>query len=164
MGTVTIGSSTYSVYGTHAALTDYAAGSFVHAATYAAATTANQQRALVEATRILLSLTWVDAANANVDTASATAIQAAQELALAGLADAAVFTAATASSNIKSAGAGKAAVEFFSPVGVGRFPVRVMDLLSGLVEGIGSTLYGGAESGGTDESSDFDDGAYALTL
>ena len=163
MGTVTIGSATYAVYGTHAALTEYAAGSFVHADAYAAATTARQQRALVEATRILLSLTWVDAANASVDTASATAIQAAQELALAGLADAAVFTAATASSNIKSAGAGKAAVEFFSPVSVGRFPVRVMDLLAGLVESIGSTPYGAAESGGTNESTDFDDAAYTLT-
>ena len=163
MGTVTIGSATYAVYGTHAALTEYAAGSFVHADTYAATTTARQQRALVEATRILLSLTWVDEANADADTASAIAIQAAQELALAGLADPAVFTAATASINVKSVGAGSAAVEFFAPVGVGRFPVRVMDLLSGLVEGAGSTLYGGVESGGTDESSDFDDAAYTLT-
>lgn len=162
MGTVTISSITYNVYGTHAALTEYAGGSLVHAATYSAAATATQQRALVEATRILVSLSWLDAANASVSTASATAVQAAQELALAGLADVSVFTAATASVNVKSAGAGPAAVEFFSPIGVGRFPPRVMDLLSGLVDGIGSSLYGATESGGT-ESTDFDDGAYILT-
>lgn len=163
MGTVTIGSSTYSVYGTHAALTDYAAGSLVHATTYAAATTANQQRALVEATRILLSLSWVDAANGSVGTASAVVVQAAQELALAGLADVGVFTAATASTNIKAI-TGKVGVEFFAPVSIGRFPARVMDLLGGLVEGIGSSPYGSTESGGTSESTDFDDGAYLLTI
>lgn len=162
MGTVTIGSSTYNVYGTHAELTAYAGGSLTHAAIYAASDTTEQQRALVEATRILASLSWVDTANASVTTASALVVQAAQELALAGLANVAVFTAATSSVNVKSAGAGPAAVEFFSPIKVGRFPVRVMDLLSGLVDGVGSVPYGSSESGGTDQTVDFDDGIYGV--
>jgi hypothetical protein len=163
MGTVTIGSDTFDVYGTHALLASYAAGSYVHGDTFTAATTTQQDRALVEATRLLVAQTWLDTANAVVGTAAAAVIQAAQELALAGLADAAVFTQASASLKVRSVDAKGVGVEFFSPTAVGRFPVRVMDLISALLDGGGNDApMGSTGAGGTDAESDFDDDAYTL--
>lgn len=159
MGSVTIGSGTYAVYGTHAELTTYASGSFVHATAYAAATSTDQARALVEATRLLVALPWIDAANADVSTAGAAAIQGAQELALSGLVDAEVFTRATSSQNVRAV-TGKVGVEFFAPVSVGRFPPRVMDLIAGLIDGASGGNYGVSEAGGTDAESSFDDDVF----
>ena len=101
MPTITIGSDTFDSYSTIADLASYAAGSLVHGDTYDAATATQRSRAMVEATRCLVAMSWLDADNADVDAADALVVQAAQELALYGLADAAGFTRATSSEKVK---------------------------------------------------------------
>ena len=164
MPTITIGSDTFDSYSTVAALASYAAGSLVHGDTYDAATATQRSRAMVEATRCLVAMSWLDTDDADVDAADALVVQAAQELALYGLADAAVFTRATSSDKVKRVDAKGVGVEFFAPTSVGRFPARVMDLIAGRLDGGGNDApFGSSEAGGTDAESAFDDDAYELT-
>ena len=74
MGTVTIGSDTFDVFGTSAGLATYANGSAAYYATYATANVAdaNQvKRTHVEATRLIALMPFADAADAVPATASA---------------------------------------------------------------------------------------------
>lgn len=167
MGSVTIGSSTYEVYGTTAGLAEYANGSLTFAATYTAALAASSSspaRALVEATRMLTLQPWADDADADVDTAQTAVVTAAYELALAALADAAVFATTSTDKLVRKVEAGGAAVEFFAPTIGGRFPSRVMELIGPLLEGAtGGTVTTGAYATGVDGLSQFDDAdAYGI--
>lgn len=165
MPTITIGADTFDSYSTVAGLASYAAGSLVHGDAYDAATATQRARAMIEATRCLVAMSWLDADDADVGAADALVIQAAQELALYGLADAAVFTRASSSEKVKRVDAKGVGVEFFSPTSVGRFPARVMDLIGALLDGGGNdSPFGSSEAGGTDAESAFDDDGYTLTV
>lgn len=155
MGTRTIGAYTFDVYGTAAGLTEYATGSAAYYATFTAAATDDVARAHVEATRLISRLTFADTVDADPATSTDEVLLAAcYELTLAALADPAVLTQTSASKNIKAI-TGKVGVEFFAPVVGGRFPARVMELLTGLLAS--GTDWAGAYVGGASECSDFDE-------
>lgn len=166
MGTVTIGSDTFGAYGTTAGLASYANGSAAFYAAHAAATADARARTHVECSRLIAVLPFDDTANADPATATGAVVTACYELTLAALADPSILTAASASSQVKSVGAGPAAVEFFAPTRGGRFPARVMAHLSALLASASdsSTTAGAYVSAVVDEGSDFDaDDAYTLT-
>lgn len=161
MGTRTIGGYTFDVYGTAAGLTEYATGSAAYYATFTAAATDTAARAHVEATRLISRLTFASTVDSDPATTSeANLIAACYELALAGLADGAVLTASSATKNIKAI-TGKVGVEFFAPTLGGRFPTRVMELLTPLLTS--ADTYAATYVGGTSTASDFDeDDRYGL--
>lgn len=155
---VTIGAYTFPTYGDAAGLSEYAAGSLAYAATHAAAEVDDAARALVEATRVITRLPFLDATHADPTTSGlpAAIVTAAYELALAGLADPAIFTSVSTAKNIKRVNAKGAEVEFFAPTAGGRVPGRVAELLAEYLEGAAGTV-GGSFAYGTDDESDFDD-------
>lgn len=154
MGTRTIGGYTFDVYGTAAGLTEYATGSAAYCATFAAAATDTAARAHVEATRLISRLTFASTVDGDPSTTSESdLITACYELALAALADGAVLTASSATKNIKAI-TGKVGVEFFAPTLGGRFPARVMELLTPLLTS--ADTYASTYVGGTSDCSDFD--------
>lgn len=168
MGTVTIGSDTFDVYGTAAELATYANGSSAYHALYVAAVAADADdvsRRHVEATRLIQALDFADTANADVSTAVAAVATACYELVLASLADDGALTAASTASTIKRVEAKGVAVENFAPVVGSRFPARVMVHLADLLGSASASAYaGGVYSAGTDACSDFDDAdRYTLT-
>lgn len=161
MGELTIGTDIYDIYGSLTGLASYANGSFTFAAVYADALAADADspaRALVEATRMLVLQPWEDTANADVDTAEAAVVTAAYELALAALADPAVFATTSTEKLVKRVDAKGASVEFFAPTAGARFPARVMELIGGLLASASSSeIAGGAYASGIDGESQFDD-------
>ena len=185
--TVTIGADTFDVYGSSAGLATYANGSATWYATYAAATADGLKRALVEATRLINRQRWDGTLTSDSqalawprDGVTATPasgiavtdgvtpdeiVQAAYELALAMLAKPAVVSGSSAGSNVQSVGAGPTSVTFFSPTIGGRFPDRVMELLSWAYGSDSSELLAaGSYASGTDGCSQFDDAdAYTRT-
>ena len=170
MGTVTIGSDTFDVFGTSAGLATYANGSAAYYATYAAANVAdaNQvKRTHVEATRLIALMPFADAADAVPATASADVATACYELTLAALADVAVLTQASTAQRVRKVDAKGVGVEFFGPLAGARFPARVMALLGPLLETVAassSAVGAGGYVSGTSTCSDFDTcDAYGLT-
>ena len=162
MGTVTIGSDTFDVFGDTAGLASRANGSSTYYATYAAAVAAdaaNVNRVHVEATRLIALLPFEDAANAVPSTAAADVATACYELVLAALLDPAVLTQDDTGSRLKRIEAKGVVVENFAPVAGARFPTRVMNLLSPLLEGATASgdIAGGSYVSGTSTCSDFDD-------
>lgn len=168
MGTVTIGSDTFDVYGTTAGLTSHANGSAAYYAAFSAATTTARDRTHVECSRLIAAMPFDDDANAAPATATGAVVTACYELTLAALADPSVLTSSSSGSNVKRAGAKGTEVEFFGPKRGGRFPDRVMVYLSALLATPSSStsLSGGAyASPVVDEGSAFDDDdAYTATL
>lgn len=170
MGTVTIGSDTFDVFGTSAGLATYANGSAAYYATYAAANVAdaNQvKRTHVEATRLIALMPFADAADAVPATASADVATACYELTLAALADVAVLTQASTAQRVRKVDAKGVSVEFFGPLAGSCFPSRVMTLLGPLLETVAassSAVGAGGYVSGTSTTSDFDTcDAYGLT-
>lgn len=170
MGTVTIGSDTFDVFGTSAGLATYANGSAAYYATYAAANVAdaNQvKRTHVEATRLIALMPFADAADAVPATASADVATACYELTLAALTDVAVLTQASTAQRVRKVDAKGVSVEFFGPLAGSCFPARVMTLLGPLLETVAassSTVGAGGYVSGTSTCSDFDTcDAYGLT-
>lgn len=167
MGTVTIGATDYTVYGTAAGFTEHAQADLAYATTYAAASADNKSRAHVTATRMIDRQGLVNEDDEDITSASASiptaVIEACYELALAGLADNSIFTTTDTSKNVQQVGAGAASVQFFAPVKGGRFPARVMELLAPYFPGAGTST-AGSIAYGTDGASAFDDcDAYGLT-
>lgn len=159
MGTVTIGSDTFDVYGTTAGLATRANGSAAYYATYAAADATYALRVHVEATRLIALMPFDDAANAVVGTAAADVVTACYELALAALADAAVLTQASTAQRVRKVDAKGVGVEFFGPTAGARFPARVMALLGPLLESTATasmSVGAGGYVSGTSTCSDFD--------
>src|SRR5689334_23230627 len=165
MGTVVIGSTTYTIYGTHTgagSCDEYASASLAYSAIWAAAAADSQKQqkqALVEATRVLARLPWADDTYGNPATVGLPQpiIDACYELALAGLADASIFTAVTTDDKIKRVEAKGVEVEWFAPRKGGRLPGRVAELVSPYLEGAGTTSIGGSYASGVDGESQFDD-------
>lgn len=180
MGTVTISAVNYTVYGEHTgagSLTEYAGGSLAYASSFAAATSDNQKRALVEATRVLDRLPWTgtktvagqalawprtgvtlaDGTAVDPNTIPQPIIDAAYELALAGLADSSLFTSTTTAKQTKRLNAKGVEVEYFGPREGGRLPGRVAELLAPYLAGTSSSGLGaGSYAAGVDGESAFD--------
>lgn len=162
MGSVVIGVDTFTAYGEHTgagSLTAFANGSLAYASTFTAATSDNQKRALVEATRILVLMPFADETHADPTTAGLPQpiIDAAYELALAGLADASIFTTTTTEDKIKRVDAKGVNVEWFGPRDGGRLPGRVAELLAPYLAGTSSSGVGaGSYAAGVDGESAFD--------
>jgi hypothetical protein len=156
MGKVTIGATEYDSFATKAVADAYLAADILRSAAWALLNDDAKGRALVSATRMMLALPWCD------ETPDPTVDQAAPvpEVASMLAADLAskpkLFADATGNSNIKSAKAGSASIEFFSPVDGGPpLPKALWDLLlnAGLVcYGAGSdpTLDGAIPHGTSD--------------
>lgn len=171
MGTVTIGSDTFDVFGTTAGLAQRANGSSTYYAAYAAAVAADAadvNRKHVEATRLIALMPFEDAANAVPATADSAVADACYELVLAAIVTPAVLTQDDTGSNVKRVEAKGVAVEKFAPMAGARFPARVMALLAPLLDSGaaagGDTITGGSFVAGTSACSDFDESdRYGLT-
>jgi hypothetical protein len=162
MGTVTIGSTVYTVYGEHAganSLTEYAAGSLAYDELFTATSERKQMQSLVESTRVFKRLAWTDATHGDPATVGLPQpiIDAAYELALAGLADETLFTGVSTADNTKKLEAKGVSIENFAPVKGGRLPGRVAELVGPYLEGAGTTSVGGSAAFGTGCDSAFDD-------
>lgn len=184
MGTITLGSDTFTVYGTSTGLATYANGSLTFGDAYTSATATTRARALVEATRLLDRQAWqgdktdsgqalawprtgvTDRLGNAVDdsTIPDDVITAAYELALAALVDAGTVKGTSTGSNIQSVNAQGVSVSFFAPVAGGRFPARVMELVGQYLGGsatstgsVSASGLAGSYASGTDGESAFDD-------
>lgn len=159
MGTVTIGTDTFDVYGTSAGLATQANGSAAYYATYAAANADAVKRVHVEATRLIAVMPFADAADADPTSATGDVVTACYELALAALVDSAVLTQVTTAQRVRRVDAKGVIVEFFGPLAGSRFPARVMALLGPLLEVVAvssSSVGAGGYVAGTSVCSDFD--------
>lgn len=154
MPVITIGGNDYPSFASVAYADEYLAADIVRAATWEALATDAKGRALVSATRMLLTMPWCEGPpDPTVDqdepVPSVTAMLAA-DLA----ANPELFADASGNSNIKRAKAGSAEVEFFSPVSGGPpLPMVLWNLLlaANLMcpDGSGSdTVLAGAEAFG----------------
>lgn len=143
MGTVTIGATDYDSFATVAVADAYLAADIIRAVPWALLNADAKGRALVSATRMMLALPWcATTPDPTVDQASPIP-EVASMLAADLAAKPKLFADASGNSNIKSAKAGSASIEFFSPVDGGPpLPKALWDLLlnAGLVcLGLGDT-------------------------
>jgi hypothetical protein len=179
VGSVTIGSATYQIYGTFAGAGDYWNGGLgdSKSAWDAASLVSNkQQQALVAATRLLdeqpwlgtpvgtpqldVVLQWPRSGVSGVDSLTTPdgVIKGCYELAGALLVDSTVQSAIMSGSNVKMVKASSVTVEFFqSTFGfTGLLPPQVERLIAQYLAGAGTGVTG-SESFGTDAESQFDD-------
>lgn len=130
MGTVVINSVTYTILGEHTgagSATEYL-GAALHATAWAAASSDDQKKALVSATRTFDRMEWSAAYDTHAERDAVLAIkQASWELAAQLLVDA--QGAAGAGGNVQTIAAKGLAITFFSPRVAGELPVIVMDLI-----------------------------------
>lgn len=119
MVSVTIGSNTYDSFVSVEDASKYLAADISRATGWAAASTDNQKRGVVSATRMLLGLTWCEEAPDPTEVQPSPIPEVTAQLAADLVAKPKLFSDASGSSNIKAVGAGSAKVEFFSPVSGG---------------------------------------------
>ena len=113
---VTIGSTDYDAFNDIAGADEYLGADISRATAWALLNDDSKGRALVSATRLMLTLPWCDTApDPAVDQAEPVPSVAAM-LAADLAADPSLFADASGNSNVKIAQAGSARVEFFSPV------------------------------------------------
>lgn len=144
MATVTIGAADYDAFEDIAGADAYLGGDILRATAWALLNDDAKGRALVSATRMLLALPWCDTPpDPAVDPAPAVVQEVTAMLAADLAAKPKLFADASGNSNIKSAKAGSAQIEFFSPVDGGPpLPKALWDqlLAAGLVcLGLGDT-------------------------
>jgi hypothetical protein len=118
MPQIDIGSETYDVFADLDFADPFLAGDVMRAGPWATRNDDAKGRGLVSATRMLLSLPWCDEVP-GFDDAPAVVQEVTSMLASDLLAKPKLFADATGNSNVKSAKAGSASVEFFSPVSGG---------------------------------------------
>lgn len=164
MGTVTIGSTDYTIYGSFTDATDYLAASLT-ASAWAGATTDQQKQALVSATRKLDALEWASGYETFAERDAVEAIQqASYEWAAQLLAD---VSPGAQAGNVKSVSSKGVSVEFFSPVAPGALPTVVIDLLvdymASTTGGHATPIAGGACEETVFECSGQDPGKFDLT-
>lgn len=155
MATITIGANDYDAFISVADADIYLAGDISRAVAWALLNDDAKGRALISATRMLLTLPWCDTApDPAVDPAPTIVQEVAAMLAADLAASPDLFADASGNSNIKRAKAGSAEVEFFSPVDGGPpLPLALWNILlsAGLMcpNGSGSdvTLDGAIPSG-----------------
>lgn len=170
MGSLTINTDTYEIYGSEAACAKYLGARLgAIGTTWANATVTDRQKAQVMAHDLLERQRWVDdystfaARDAEEDFQNA-----AYELTGAILADPTVYTAETSGKNIKKVEAAVGvSVEFFLPtLGIsGRFPMAVQELIGQyLASASQGSISGSFASGTTDQTTDtFDIGRFDIT-
>lgn len=130
MPDVDIGSNTYSAFTDVDAADEFLGGDVMRAAGWAARDDDAKGRGLVSATRMLLALPWCDAAP-GFDDVPAVVAEVTAMLAADLLEKPKLFADASGNSNIKSAKAGSAQVEFFAPIDGGPpIPRALWDLLA----------------------------------
>lgn len=165
MGTVTIGSDTYDIYGLRSDADKYINAAFGPAATKwrALSVDDDKDRSLVVAARFMATLGLVDSSGVAIAYTTVLAdIHAAQaELAMLIVSDPTVLDGIDAGSNIKVLDADGTKIEFFKPTSAAngtatRFPPVVWRLLSKYLPSANLVIAGGA-SFGTDEESSFGD-------
>lgn len=130
MAEITIGTSTYEAFTSVADADEYLLADIARAVAWEALTDDQKGRALVSATRMLLTMPWCDAAPdpAEVQAEPIPSVTAMLAADLAASPD--LFADASGSSNIKRAKAGSAEVEFFSPVdGAAPLPMALWNIL-----------------------------------
>jgi hypothetical protein len=170
MGTLTIGSDTYEIYGSEAACAKYLnarLGALGTAWTNSSLT--DRQKAQVMAHDLLERQSWIDSVSTfALRDAILDFQEAAYELTGSILADPTVYTAETSGKNIKKVEAAVGvSVEFFTPtLGIsGRFPMAVQELIGEYLEssvtGTVSGSYSSGTSGQTTET--FDTGRFDIT-
>lgn len=117
MAVIAIGANNYDSFISVAEADVYLAGDVSRAVSWALLDDAAKARALISATRMLLSLPWCDdAPDPAVDPAPPVVAEVTAMLAADLAAKPKLFADASGGSNIKSVKAGSAQVEFFSPV------------------------------------------------
>jgi len=162
MGTVSINSNNFTIYGTSAAADIHWDGSIGDTATlWAASDDDTRAKGLVSATRLLDRQRYVDAAATFSLRDAITAFQTAcYELAGMIIENPSLVTDATSGQNIKRVDAGGGVgVEFFSPtLGItGRFPTNIQELIGEYLAGAEGGEISGSYVSGTGESSTFGD-------
>lgn len=125
MASVTIGTNTYPSYASVAEADAYLGGDAIRATAWALRNADAKGRGLVTATRILQSLAWCGTVP-DVTAPPAVVLDVTALLAADGLANSKVFTNPSGAlpRGVKSASAGKAAVEFFGPIGLENTPAK----------------------------------------
>lgn len=176
MGTVTINSVPYTIYGTLAGAAEYLNATTHANAAWTAASTDNKARALVTATRQLDRQSWQgskvaddqalawpreDVTDRNGDEVDDSEIPddlilASYELAYVVLSAPASQNTADTSSNIAEVYAKGAGARFFRPTEGTRFPVIIDELIGQYLAGAAAFAYALPVAGGTDTESDFD--------
>ena len=179
MGTVTIGTRTYDVYGDADGLEEYGQADLALAPTLAAAGATTRAQALVSASRLLDRQAWAgaktsssqaqawprvgatDREGAAIDSSSIPqdVIEACYELAIAAIADPGALAKTSTENLTKRVDAKGVSVEFFGPQAGERFSPRVMELVGYLLAGSGAVAslgIGASYSAGTDGESAFD--------
>lgn len=170
MATITIGANDYDALDTLANVTAYLGGSLTdQAAAFAAAATANQQKSIVEATRVLQRQSWtttdgVSTAIANAaDSDLPQAIKDATAELAAYIANGELdfITNASTENTQKRIKAGSVELENFRKIGVGssgyRFPLNAFELVRPYLAGT-TAAANLASSSGTSRTSEFDAG------
>jgi hypothetical protein len=176
MGTVTIGSDTFDIYGTTAGANSYLNGSFQFAATWAALSPDQKSRALVEACRMIdrqtyagepttpgqahafprTGLTYPDGTAVSSSVVPIEVEDAEYLLAAIIAGNAALATTNPAQAgNVKRVDAKGTSVEFFLPLvdDAGRFPLPVQELIGQWMAGSAAIAeLGGGQALGTAKS------------
>lgn len=125
MASVTIGSNDYPSYSSVADADAYLAADAVRAAPWALRNADAKARGLVTATRILQALAWCGGTIPDIDNPPAVVVDVTALLAADGLSNPRLFSNPSGAlpNGVKSAQAGKAAVEFFGPFGQAAKPI-----------------------------------------
>lgn len=163
MGTVIINAVTYTIYGTQTGATEYLNAKYGASAAWTAASSDDQKRVLVSATRQLdrLSMDWTGILDPPSTSPSIPddVISAAYEWASLILADSSIQDG-NSLSNIKIVQAGSAKVEYFRPQTKTSLPLPVRQLLNEYYTG--NIASGIGYASGSDEESVFATGDYEL--
>lgn len=154
MGSVTIGTVDYDIYGTDSGANDYLAARIGAAANWTAETATTKAQALVSATRAIRQ--WLVKFGVDLDPAESVdeeIQQANYELAYELTQDNDLLKAVNTATTEKRLKAGSAEVEYFRGTSGGKFPVTVQTLLNNWLNAGGYVLALAQAAYGTDEES-----------
>lgn len=163
MGSVTIGGNSYDVYGTNAGADAYLAAR-LDASSWSGAAEDTQNRALVQATRLIRP--YLAGRGYDLDPAAAVDAEienANYELAFALVVDPTIADKTSTGSNIRRTKAGSAEIEYFRPEVGSRFPSLVQTILNGWLDGQSGAAAGAGYASGTCETSTIAGDDYGLT-
>lgn len=156
MDTITINSTDHTIYGTSDGANVYWESSLGGTADAWADNAAKRDRALVQATRLIDRIQWIETADTFAERDAIQAfVDASYEIAGLLIVDPTFFTSETSGSNVKAIYAGDGVgVQFWAPtLGItGRFPVQIQELIGAYLVGQSGGLVSGSFSSGTTAS------------
>jgi hypothetical protein len=164
MGTLTLGSGTYAIYGTEAGADEYLAAKI--GSTWAGQTADTKKQALVSATRLIRNyIKSVSGDDVDPETNTDEELASADyELAYALSVEPALESSISAAGNQRRVKAGSAEVEYFRPTAGGRFPVQVQIFLNAwLADNAPASSIGVGMNSGDCEQSSLAAGDFGLT-